>query len=87
MAKNFYQPTRMCISCRERGVQSSFLRLKCVDGMLSSFDSQGRSFYLCISCLNDDKKLSKVLMRQCKSSEKDKLMSKLKEIITDDRKS
>jgi len=85
MAKNFHQPTRMCISCREKDIQGNLKRLQCVDGELSSFDGKGRSFYLCQICLDDTKKVSKSLMRQCRSGDKDKLMNKLKEIITDDR--
>ena len=85
MAKIFYQPTRMCIACRERDVQSNLLRLQCNDTRLSSFGKDGRSFYLCKNCLLDDKKISKSLMRHCRSGDKEKLMNKLKEIITDDR--
>ncbi|MDF1876412.1 DUF448 domain-containing protein [Sulfurimonas sp. SAG-AH-194-L11] len=85
MAQNFHQPIRMCISCRERAVQSNLFRLRCVDGELSSFDGIGRSFYLCFSCLDDGKKLSKALMRQCRTNKREQLMNKLKEIITDDR--
>jgi len=85
MAKNFHQPTRMCVSCREKGIQSSLIRLGCRDGELSLFDGIGRSFYLCKTCLDDGKKLSKSLMRQCRSNKREQLMNKLKEIITDDR--
>jgi len=87
MAKKFHQPTRMCVSCRTKESQSNLLRLQCFSGELDLFTGSGRSFYLCQSCLMEDKKLSRALMRQCKSSNKDKLMNKLKEIITDDRKS
>ncbi|RLA74536.1 MAG: hypothetical protein DRG78_21270 [Epsilonproteobacteria bacterium] len=87
MAKIINQPTRMCISCRKKDTQQNLLRLQCVDGSLESFCGSGRSFYLCQECLNQEKKLSKALMRQCKSGEKDKFMNRLKEIITDDRKS
>jgi predicted RNA-binding protein YlxR (DUF448 family) len=85
MAKKFHLPTRMCVSCRTKDIQSSFLRLQCRDGELESFTGFGRSFYLCKDCLNDEKKLTRALMRQCRSNEKDKFMNKLKEIITDDR--
>jgi predicted RNA-binding protein YlxR (DUF448 family) len=85
MTKKIHQPTRMCISCRERYPQSNLLRLKCEDGELTPFNKVGRSFYLCQSCLKEEKKLQKTLMRQCRSGQKDKLMNKLKEIITDDR--
>lgn len=87
MAKNFYNPTRMCVSCRQRSAQDKLLRLQCKDGELQTFDKVGRSFYLCNSCLENEKRVTKSLMRFCKTPEKDKLMNKLKEIITDDRKS
>ena len=85
MAKNFHQVSRMCISCRGRDSQEKLLRLKCVEGDLEKFDGVGRTFYLCDSCLDDEKKLSRSLMRHCKSGQKDKLLNKLKEIIADDR--
>ncbi len=87
MAKIFNQPIRMCISCRKRYVQNDLIRLQCVNGFLVDYTFEGRSFYLCTECVNEEKKVLKSLMRQCKSGEKDKLMNKLKEIITDDRKS
>ncbi len=87
MAKKFHQPTRMCVSCRERDKQFNLFRLRCVDGELTSFTGVGRSFYLCQSCLNEDKKIIRALMRQCRGGDKEKLMNTLKEIITDDRKS
>jgi len=87
MAKIIHQPIRMCISCRDKKTQSKLLRLQYLDGSLERFTGNGRSFYLCENCLTQDKKLSKALMRQCRSGEKDKFMNRLKEIITDDRKS
>jgi len=85
MSKIFYQPTRMCVSCRERDAQSKLLRLSCRDGEVSLFSGDGRSFYLCKNCQIDEKKLSKAIMRQCRSNQREQLMNKLKEIITDDR--
>ncbi len=85
MAEIFKIPFRMCITCRQRDAQSKLLRLQCIEGSISLFKGEGRSFYLCKNCLREEKKTSKSLMRQCKSGEKDKLMNKLKEIITDDR--
>jgi len=85
MAKNFYQASRMCISCRVRVFQQNMLRLQCVDGNLEIFNGLGRTFYLCDNCLQDEKKLLRSLMRQCKSGDKEKFMNRLKEIITDDR--
>ena len=85
MAKKLHQIIRMCISCRSRYTQDGLLRLKCNEGSLEVFNGVGRTFYLCDSCLQDEKKLTRSLMRQCKSGDKDKLMNILKEIITDDR--
>jgi len=85
MAENFHIPLRMCISCRQRDSQSNLLRFQCLDGNIDQFKGRGRSFYVCKNCLKEERKLSKALMRQCRSGEKDKLMNKLKEIITDDR--
>lgn len=87
MAKNFHQAIRMCISCRERQAQKLLVRLQCKEGLLETFNNSGRSFYICNDCLTNEKKIIKALMRQCKSGEKEKLVNRLKEIITDDRKS
>nr|WP_321268272.1 hypothetical protein [uncultured Sulfurimonas sp.] len=87
MAKKLNQPLRMCISCRNREAQNKLLRLQCIDGSIEIFKGFGRSFYLCDVCILSDKKVIKSLMRQCKSGDKDKFTNKLKEIITDDRKS
>ncbi len=87
MAKKFYRPTRMCVSCRKRDNQDNLVRLQCIDGGLSAFSGVGRSFYFCHECLENDKKVLKSLMRICRSGDKEKLMNKLKEIIAHERKS
>lgn len=87
MAKNFHQPVRMCISCREREAKNKLLRLQCIEGNIQTFMGNGRSFYICKNCITQEKKIAKALMRQCKSGDRDKLLNKLKEVITDDRKS
>ena len=87
MAKKFHLPIRMCISCRDRYEQKLLVRLQCNEGLLEAFNGRGRSFYICKDCLEIEKKVIKSLMRQCRSGEKDKLTNRLKEIITDDRKS
>jgi uncharacterized protein len=84
MAKKFYRPTRMCVSCREKLAQDELLRVQCVAGHLSLFNGLGRSFYFCKICLDNEKKIAKALMRQCKSNNKDELMNKLKEIVTNE---
>ncbi len=85
MATKFHIPTRMCVSCRDRHEQNTLLRLQCKAGSLESFNGTGRSFYLCKVCLDNEKRVAKSLMRQCRTSEKERLTNRLKEIITDDR--
>ena len=87
MAKKFNLPTRMCVSCRQRETQNNLLRLQCIEGELVKFSKQGRSFYLCNDCLDQEKRVVKSLMHQCRGGKKDIHMNKLKEIIADDRKS
>ena len=87
MAKKFHKPVRMCTSCRERDFQDELVRLQCQEGSLEFFSGNGRSFYICKNCLSQEKKALKAVMRQCKSGERDKFTSRLKEIIADDRKS
>lgn len=87
MATKFHQPVRMCISCRQRYTQNELNRFRCENGLLETFNGSGRSFYLCNNCILDEKKMLKALMRQCRSGDRDKITNRLKEIITDDRKS
>lgn len=87
MAKNFHKPIRMCCSCRERETQETLLRLQCIEGTLEEYSGHGRSFYICKACLNEEKKVLKAIMRQCRSGNRDKFTTRLKEIIADDRKS
>ena len=87
MAKKFYQPTRMCVSCRKRDNQDKLFRLQCIEGSLQRFAGKGRSFYLCHDCIEDDKRVLKSLMRVCKSGEREKFANQLKEIIAHERKS
>ena len=51
------QPIRMCITCRDRHPQHSLLRLKHKGKSIVKFDGQGRSFYLCVNCSVDAKKI------------------------------
>ncbi len=87
MAKKFHEVIRMCISCRDRQAQKLLVRLQCKEGLLEAFNHNGRSFYVCNDCISNEKRIIKALMRQCKSGEKERLVNRLKEIITDDRKS
>jgi predicted RNA-binding protein YlxR (DUF448 family) len=75
----------MCIVCRCRLEKENLLRLQCKDKKLVSFIGNGRSFYLCKTCLDDNlesgrKKLEKSLFKECKN--KDEYIVQLKEILT-----
>jgi uncharacterized protein len=83
MPKILHQPVRMCVVCRERFAQFSLLRLQCKEGSLQPYSGEGRSFYLCRSCV-EHKKTPGQLSRQCKSGANAELMIRLKEIIVND---
>ena len=70
---------RTCVSCRNKFFQDNLLRLQCIDKNVVLFTKQGRSFYLCNDCIDDDKKVIKSLYRQCKN--KADYKQQLKEIV------
>lgn len=83
MTQKLHQPIRMCVVCRERFAQSTLLRLQCREGVLNPYGGNGRSFYLCLACV-ENKKTSGQLARQCKNGATLVLMNRLKEIIVND---
>ncbi len=84
MAK-FDYPIRMCIICKDRFRQKNLFRYQIKDGGLASFSKEGRSFYMCLSCINgDEKRLLGVLNGRYKLNLPLKNCGKkLKEIATD----
>ena len=80
------KPVRMCVQCRVRATQNTLLRLQCSNKNLTVFSGEGRSFYLCEDCF-EHKNIARTLARMCKSGETQTLMSQLREIIIDVRKS
>jgi predicted RNA-binding protein YlxR (DUF448 family) len=87
MAPKVNYPQRMCVVCRERFEQKALLRLQCKEQQLSSHSGVGRSFYLCSTCIDDEKKVTRALARICKSGDIKYLSTQLKEIIADVRQS
>ncbi|MBD3809645.1 MAG: DUF448 domain-containing protein [Sulfuricurvum sp.] len=83
MARNTNYPIRMCVICRGRFEQSKLLRLQCKEGNLEPHMGEGRSFYLCLECV-ETKKTPSQLARQCKNGASAALMNRLKEIIVND---
>ncbi|MEY3002707.1 MAG: hypothetical protein RLZZ428_1082 [Pseudomonadota bacterium] len=70
------QPTRMCISCRSRHPQNTLIRLKQQSDEVVVFDGTGRSFYLCVDCTKDEKKIKGLVKRLKQDSERfSKLLS------------
>ncbi|CAA6804955.1 MAG: Unknown protein [uncultured Campylobacterales bacterium] len=53
-------PIRMCISCRNRLIQKSLYRFSVQNEKLILNNKNGRSLYLCQSCLLDKKKEKKI---------------------------
>lgn len=81
------EPIRMCVSCRERFSQNELLRLQ-YDKMtkkIERFSGQGRSFYICGTCLNDDK-LYKSFCKVCRTSKEESqlLVKALKETLVNE---
>ncbi len=73
------QPIRMCIACRSRHPQNSLIRLKLEGKDVVAYDGQGRSFYLCDSCSQNEKKI-KGLTKRFKQDE-ERFVKLLKELI------
>lgn len=72
----------MCIVCKGRFIQSELFRYQISQGEIVAFSKNGRSFYVCLSCLDaDEKKLKKALNAKCKCRlDMDNIGKKLKEI-------
>jgi len=87
MPNKFFKPIRMCINCRVRLSQNDLIRLHCVDRVISPHNGKGRSFYICLTCL-DNKKLKKSLSRECKANlgNFEQIVEQLKEIAANERK-
>ena len=57
------QPIRMCIACRSRYPQKNLIRLKQLGKEIVTFDGEGRSFYLCSTCVQNEKKVKGLVKR------------------------
>jgi predicted RNA-binding protein YlxR (DUF448 family) len=53
----------MCIACREKNRQDSMLRLQYIDNRIISYRGYGRSFYICINCSGNSKKIKGLTKR------------------------
>jgi len=63
-------PVRMCVSCRERFKRDLLYRFQCKNSTLVLFSGEGRSFYVCESCIKN-KKFVNYISKLCKISKTD----------------
>jgi predicted RNA-binding protein YlxR (DUF448 family) len=61
MQKN--EPIRMCIACRVRQLQKKLIRLQHNNNSIFPYIGQGRSFYLCNICSENEKKVKGLIKR------------------------
>ncbi len=59
---------RTCIGCRTKLAQNTLYRFICKDKNIFSYKGEGRSFYICKSCVLDEKNISKSAKRLCKNN-------------------
>ena len=45
----------MCVSCRKRAYQKELIRFQKNGDSAQAFSGVGRSFYICLDCLKNDK--------------------------------
>ncbi|HHD82312.1 MAG TPA: DUF448 domain-containing protein [Campylobacterales bacterium] len=57
------EPIRMCITCRQRDAQRKLLRLQEKNNNIFPYTGQGRSFYVCHSCSENEKKIKGLMKR------------------------
>jgi len=53
----------MCIACRSRHPQNTLIRLRQDGKDIVAFDGMGRSFYLCVECIKNKKKVKGLVKR------------------------
>ncbi|MBL0721258.1 MAG: DUF448 domain-containing protein [Sulfurovum sp.] len=57
------KPSRMCISCRQKIIRITMVRLQQKEQSILTYQGKGRSFYLCNKCINDEKKIRRLSKR------------------------
>jgi len=65
MENEKYKPLRMCVVCRKKRFQDELNRLQCKEKRLIPFRGEGRSFYVCGSCVKE-KKFINYVSKICK---------------------
>jgi len=79
MRKN--EPVRMCITCRERDLQTNLIRLQEENHKIFSYRGNGRSFYLCTICRENEKKVKGLTKRfRLSTEDSEQFVKYLKEL-------
>jgi len=79
MQKN--EPIRMCIACRERDLQKKLIRLQQDNNNIFPYTGQGRSFYLCSICSENEKKIKGLVKRfRLSTDDSERFVKYLKEL-------
>ena len=79
MRKN--EPVRMCITCREREPQQKLIRLQEKNSNIFPYTGQGRSFYICHGCCENEKKVKGLMKRfRLSSEDSEQFVKYLKEL-------
>jgi len=60
---NNTQQIRMCIACRSKYPQKTLLRLRQDGKEVVTYTKNGRSFYICQACANNEKKVKGLTKR------------------------
>jgi len=78
MAAKMKEPIRMCLSCRQRYTQKSMIRLQQYANQVIKYQGYGRSFYLCMDCIENRKKIKNVTKRL--KQDEERFVTLLKEL-------
>ena len=79
MRKN--EPIRMCITCRERELQTNLIRLQEDNHNIFPYRGYGRSFYLCNICRENEKKVKGLTKRfRLSTEDSEQFIKYLKEL-------
>ncbi|NLU33486.1 MAG: DUF448 domain-containing protein [Wolinella succinogenes] len=74
-------PIRMCVHCKGRFSKHDLLRLQYIQNSLIPYTGNGRSFYLCKGCIEQEKVLDSLCrVGKIDKKEKETIRNSLKEI-------
>ncbi len=68
--KLIHKPIRMCVVCRQKFFKEELYRMQCRDNKLIKWQGIGRSFYICVNCI-DNKRFVGYITKKCKLSKEE----------------